>query len=49
MNPKTRLLLTGAAVGVTALVLYHRATVRKERQRAVSEERRRVNPMTRAA
>ncbi|MCK5650983.1 MAG: hypothetical protein KAJ42_06395 [Gemmatimonadetes bacterium] len=49
MDSKTRLYLTAGFVGVTALILYHRETVRKERQRAVSEHRRATTPYTRAA
>jgi len=49
MDSKTRLYLTAGFVVVTGLVLYHRATVRKERQRAVSEHRRATTPFSRAA
>jgi hypothetical protein len=46
---RTRLWLAGSAVGLTLLVLWHRNKVRDERQRAVSEERRRINTEKRAA
>ena len=46
---RTRLWLAGTAVGLTLLVLWHKNKVQDERQRAASEERRRLNTQKRAA
>lgn len=38
-----RLILTGTAIGVTILMLWYRNTIKRERQCAASEERRRID------